>query len=248
MIRTLSPPLIRTALVCLLAALATALLPGAASAQSAQIETELRLERRLLALDLAAYREARTVEQRARDLMTQTGTRMDQALTGSSVALGTLESLYTELAASKAAAQIAADRVDWQLLRLQDRLRRIGFLEGELRPGGAGATAADALSGRWRVRLLPQNQTAVFELSVSGTIVSGTYRIDGGSSGSLRGTFAEGRLRLERVDAARGFDTVYLGTLGTQEGVTTIRGSWAANELASGQPARGEWVASREGT
>ncbi len=220
-----------------------------ATAQNAQVETELRLERRLLALDLAAYREARTVEQRTRDLMTQTAARVDQALTGTSVALGTVENLYNELAASKAAARIAAERVDWQLLRFQDRLRRIGFLEGELgaRPGAA-ERAADPVSGRWRVRLLPQNQTAVFELSLSGTLVSGTYRIDGGSSGSLRGTYAEGRIRLERIDAARGFDTVYLGTLQAVEGATQIRGSWTATELASGQPAQGEWVAAREGT
>lgn len=220
-----------------------------ATAQNAQVETELRLERRLLALDLAAYREARTVEQRTRDLMTQTAARVDQALTGTSVALGTVENLYNELAASKAAARIAAERVDWQLLRFQDRLRRIGFLEGELgaRPGAA-ERAADPVSGRWRVRLLPQNQTAVFELSLSGTLLSGTYRIDGGSSGSLRGTYAEGRIRLERIDAARGFDTVYLGTLQAVEGATQIRGSWTATELASGQPAQGEWVAAREGT
>ncbi|HET9226619.1 MAG TPA: hypothetical protein VFR31_08115, partial [Thermoanaerobaculia bacterium] len=98
-------------------------------AVSAQIEIELRLERKLLALDLAAYREARAVETRTGQELAQVTGRLDQALAGGSVALGTLEALHLELSSARAASQIAADRVEWQVLRLEDRLRRIGFLE-----------------------------------------------------------------------------------------------------------------------
>jgi hypothetical protein len=220
---------------------------SAASAASIQIETDLRLERKLLALDLAAYREARTVEQRTRDQVGQVTGRLDQALTGDSLALGTLESVHLELSTARAASQIAADRVEWQIQRIEDRLRRIGFLEGEM--GGSAAAPRDLLSGRWRVTVLPQNQTGTFDLTLNGTLVSGSYTLSGGSvpgaTGSFRGTYADNHLRLERVDARRGADSVFLGSVDPATG--RLSGTWTANDLASGQPARGDWSAVREG-
>jgi hypothetical protein len=225
---------------------------SAVSAASAQIATELRLERKLLALDLAAYREARTLEQRTRDQVAQSTARLDQALTGESLALGTLESVHLELASSRAASQIAADRVEWQLQRIEDRLRRIGFLEGEA--GGRAANIAgaprDPLSGRWSVVILPQNQTGTFDLTLNGTLVAGSYTLSGGnlvgsSAGSFRGTYADNHLRLERVDARRGSDSVFLGSVDPATG--RLSGTWSANDLASGQPARGDWSATRSG-
>ena len=231
-------------LVCL-AAPAAAQSPtdaGGRSPASVQIDTDLRLERKLLSLDLAAYREARTVEQRAWELRTQVAGRLDQALAGASMSLGTLEGLHLEHASAKAATQIAADRVEWQLQRIQDRLRRIGFLEGEL---GQPAPARDPVSGVWQVSILPQNQTGTFQIDVNGTLVTGSYTLSGGVSGSFRGTYSENRLRLERIDSRRGFDSVFLGSVDPATG--RLGGSWTANDLASGQPASGTWSAIRQG-
>jgi hypothetical protein len=218
------------------------------SAASIQIEIDLRLERKLLALDLAAYREARTVEQRTRDQVGQVTGRLDQSLTGDSLALGTLESVHLELSSARAASQIAADRVEWQIQRIEDRLRRIGFLEGEM--SGRAAEPRDLLTGRWRVIILPQNQTGTFDLTLNGTLVSGSYTLTGGNltgsnTGSFRGTYADNRLRLERVDARRGFDSVFHASVDPATG--RLSGTWTANDLASGQPARGDWSATREG-
>jgi hypothetical protein len=218
------------------------------TAASAQIATDLRLERKLLALDLAAYREARSVEQHTRDQVGQAATKLDQALTGDSVALGTLESVHLELSSARAASQIAAERVEWQLNRLEDRMRRIGFLESE-----SGVRAAesprDPLTGHWSVVVLPQNQVGSFDLVLNGTLVSGSYTLSGANlgtaAGSFRGTYADTHLRLERVDARRGFDSVFLGTVDPATG--RLSGTWSANDLASGQPARGDWSAVREG-
>jgi hypothetical protein len=236
-------------LLALLPALAGAQ-DSASSAVSGQIETELRLERKLLALDLAAYREARGVEQHTRELAAQSAGHLDQALNGDSLALGTLETAHLELSSSRAAAQIAADRVEWQLQRIEDRLRRIGFLEGEA--GGRAAAPRDPLTGRWNVIVLPQKQTGTFDLTLNGTLVSGSYSLNGGgvlgswgSSGSFRGTYAGNHLRLERIDARRGSDSVYLGSVDPATG--RLSGTWTANDLASGQPARGDWSATREG-
>lgn len=221
------------------------------TAASAQIATDLRLERKLLALDLAAYREARGVEQRTRDQLAQSAARLDQALAGDSVALGNLETVHLELSSAQAASRIAAERMEWQIQRIEDRLRRIGFLESE--SGGRAAEAPrdprDPLTGRWRVVILPQNQTGTFDLTLNGTLVAGSYSLSGGniaaSTGSFRGTYSENRLRLERVDARRGSDSVFLGTVDPATG--RLSGTWSANDLASGQPARGDWSATRDG-
>jgi hypothetical protein len=99
------------------------------------------------------------------------------------------------------------------------------------------------------VVILPQNQTGTFNLTLNGTLVSGSYTLSGGnlaaSAGSFRGTYADNRLRLERVDARRGFDSVFLGTV--DSATSRLSGTWSANDLASGQPARGDWSATREG-
>ena len=234
-------------LTLLAAALATGQTPAqetatTRNAASAQIETDLRLERKLLSLDLAAYREARALEVRTRDQLTAVTGRLDQALTGSSMSLGTLEGVHMELSSARAASQIAADRVEWQIQRLEDRLRRIGFLEGEAgRPG----TPTDPVSGTWQVTVRPQNQTGTWELALNGTLVSGSYRMNGGAAGSFRGTYTDNRLRLERVDATRGFDSVFLGSVDPATG--RLSGSWTAQDLASGQPAQGDWSAVRNG-
>jgi hypothetical protein len=228
--------------VALAPAQETATTRNAATPAMAQIETDLRLERKLLSLDLAAYREARALEMRTRDQLTTVTGRLDQALTGTSMALGTLEGIHMELSSARAASQIAADRVEWQIQRLEDRLRRIGFLEGEAgRPG----TPTDPVSGTWRVTVRPQNQTGTWELALNGTLVTGSYRMSGGAAGSFRGTYTDNRLRLERVDATRGFDSVFLGSVDPATG--RLSGSWTAQDLASGQPAQGDWSAVRNG-
>jgi hypothetical protein len=217
----------------------TAPIPAASPAQS-QVQNQLQIERKLLALDLVSYREARTREQAARTRIDEAMQRLDQSLAGASLALGTLETLFDELSSARAAAQIAAQRVDWQVQRLQDRMRQISFLEGEV--GGAGRPASGSVIGRWRVQILPQNVAGVFDLRLDGTVISGTYQV-GTSKGSLRGTYVDRNLRLERIDAQGGFDSIFLGTF--DPAAQTITGSWTANELASGQPTRGSWNASR---
>ncbi len=238
--------------------LASVLAVGAASAQGtaaseasaasastppvapSRVQNDLDLERKLLSLDLVSYHEARVREQAARAQVDDAGQKLDQALAGDSLALGTLESLFDVLSASRASVQIAAQRVDWSVQRLQDRLRRISFLEGEL--GGARAVRPGSVAGRWQVQILPQNVGGIFDLRLDGTVVSGTYQI-GTSKGSWRGTFVDNDLRLERIDSKGGFDSVFSGTF--NPATQTITGSWTANELASGQPTRGDWTASR---
>lgn len=211
-----------------------------ASPSPARVQSDLQLERKLLSLDLVSYHEARVREQAARAQVDDAGQKLDQALAGDSLALGTLETLFDVLSASRASVQIAAQRVDWSVQRLQDRMRRISFLEGEL--GGGQGARPNSIAGRWQVRMTPQNVTGVFDLRLDGTVVSGSYQI-GTTKGSWRGTFVDNNLRLERIDAKGGFDSVFSGIFDPV--AQTISGSWTANELASGQPTRGDWTAAR---
>ena len=211
----------------------------------AQIQMTLRLERGLLSLDMVAYNEARARDQSARDAVAQVATLMDQAMGGESLNLGTLESLRDQMAAAREASRITGARLDEGLARLQERLRRIGFLEGELSGGGTGARAAapDVLTGRWRVRLQPQDLAGTFELRRAGTTVTGSYRMADGSNGTFQGTFVNNFLRLERVDSARGSDSILVGTVAGEN----IAGTWTSNVLVTGGPTRGDWTAVREG-
>ena len=211
----------------------------AESAAQSPGQTELRLERRLLALDLVTFNEARERERRAQQAVNEVLTRLDQALAGDAVTLGTLEALQNDLDAAHAAARITEERLAAQLARIEERLRRIGLLEGET----ARPAVADPISGRWQVTILPQNATATFDLRLSGTVVSGSYQVAGVSAGSFRGTYTGGNLRLERIDARGGFDSVWEATAG----IGRLAGTWMSNELVTGQPNRGSWTAVREG-
>lgn len=213
--------------------------PPVSSAASAQLQTELRLERKILALDLVSYREARAKEQTARDRVSASMQRLDQALAGDSLALGTLEALFDELSAARANASAAADQMDWQVRLLQERMRRISFLEGEISGRGLRETT---LAGRWLLLISPTSQAGTFALQLSGTAVSGTYTIDG-SSGSVRGDLSGNRVQLELLDAAGEVAYTYTGAfdLASQR----MAGTWLATELAAGRPAQGAWSATR---
>ena len=204
------------------------------------MQTELRLERRLLSLDLVSYNETRQRERRAMLRVTDVLGRLDQAMASDAMSLGALESLQDELATAREAAHTAEIRLQGQLEKLEERLRRIALLEGDT--GAASRGAADAVTGRWRVTILPQSFSAIYTFRLNGTVVSGSYQVDGGTAGSFHGSLVNGNLRLERIDSQGGFDSVWEGAVGNNH----IDGTWTTNELVTGQPNRGSWTAVRE--
>jgi hypothetical protein len=233
--------MIRAIVLCLLLLLFPVLAEAQETAGTATgaNQVELRLEQRLLSLDLLGYNQTRDRERLASQRVTEILGRLDQALASDAVSLGALESLQDELATARGVAHAAEDKLNAQLDKLQERLRRIALLEGD---NAATQRAADPLTGRWRVTILPQNITAVFDLRLDGTVVSGNYQVAGSTAGSFRGSLASGRLRLERLDARGGFDSVWEGTVAADR----IAGTWMSNELVTGQPNRGDWTAVRE--
>ncbi len=128
--------------------------------------------------------------------------------------------------------------------RIQDRFRTIRLLEERL------AALEDRvheitgpLEGKWDVVLLPSSQRGAFSLTQRGTLVSGTYQLEGGWSGSLQGTLVNRKVRLERIDSKLGRSAEFEGYLSSDG--SRIRGTWRSYEMSAADAASGQWSAVR---
>ena len=237
------------ALLAVLALLLTALPAAAQALAEDALRRTLDLERRLVLEDLAAFERARTAETEAR-------TRLDEVLAqvqavargtvaGSGAAVNNLERLEPRLETAAADLAAAARRSSGTLARLEGRVQRLRLLAVMV---GAGEVppVADVLTGTWQVTVDPGARPGVFELRQDATLVTGTYRMQDGRRGSLRGTFVDGVVKLDRVDAERGFESTFEGELAA--GAQAIAGEWTATELAEGDVSGGEWTAVKAGS
>ena len=100
------------------------------------------------------------------------------------------------------------------------------------------------LSGAWQLTVEP-GQEGVAYIQQQGTLVTGTYSLSGGFSGSFRGTFVAGKVRLERIDSQFGFAAIFYGRLVGRGPNARLQGNWEATQLASGLPSMGSWTATR---
>ncbi|HKA37128.1 MAG TPA: hypothetical protein VKH43_09935 [Thermoanaerobaculia bacterium] len=123
--------------------------------------------------------------------------------------------------------------------RIVERRRSIASLEAELSP-----RKLDAITGRWAVTVDPGSQRGFFRMTLDGTIVSGEYALEGGYTGSLRGTLVTDRLRLERVDSTLGFSAIFYGRVARD--LTSISGTWETTTFGGGTTTNGVWRAVRE--
>ena len=127
----------------------------------------------------------------------------------------------------KGAARIAATRAELELVL------------------GRGRGVRDPLSGTWTMVWEPGGQKGLLHLILDGTLVQGTYQMEGGWTGSMRGSLVNRRVRLERIDAQLGFAAIFYGDLQLDGDVPRMVGKWEATQLASGLPSAGAWVAER---
>jgi hypothetical protein len=110
------------------------------------------------------------------------------------------------------------------------------------RLSGGAATTGAPLTGTWTLVVEP-GQEGVAYLQQQGTLVTGTYSLSGGFSGSFRGTFVAGKVRLERIDSQIGFAAIFYGRLVGSGRNRRLQGNWEATQLASGLPSAGTWGA-----
>jgi hypothetical protein len=209
----------------------------------AGLEAQLRVEERLLADDLRAYGEARDQERQALSELEEVAARLDAAVSGLTPRLEDLEQIEIERAVAQAAAEVIGRRVADLRLRLLERVRRTAALRQELFQRAGLAAEADPISGRWRVEIGSPRQEGTFDLRLLGSVVEGTFAFEAGRTGSLRGTYVAGRLRLERIDAQRGLDGTFEGSVDPATGVA--RGFWSPALLSDGGPGGAGWSAVR---
>jgi hypothetical protein len=128
--------------------------------------------------------------------------------------------------------------------RMRERARRIGLLDERLASLQARVTeAAGPLSARWDVVLLPLNQRGTFSLLQNGTLISGTYTLDGGWTGSLQGTCVNRKVYLQRIDSKLGRSAEFEGYLSADG--TQIRGTWTSYDVSGQGASNGQWSAVR---
>ena len=121
----------------------------------------------------------------------------------------------------------------------------IASIELEVRRLVAEVGGPDApLTGAWRFAVEP-GQEGVAYLQQQGTLVTGTYTLSGGFTGSFRGTFVAGKVRLERIDSQYGFAAIFYGRLVGRGKNARLQGNWEATQLSSGLPSMGSWTATR---
>ena len=201
----------------------------------------LDVERRLLAEDAGELREARAAEAAAAALVDELIAGLDEAVAAGAPppAVAALEGSVAEAAAALSAAAV---RVERALATLGERLRRMRVLAAGV-GGAAEATVPDVLSGNWAVEVQPGAISGQFQIEQYGTLLSGSYRFDDGSRGSLEGTYAGGLVRLRRIDVVSGFDATFEGRVG--EAAARLAGRWQATVLGRGGAGGGDWVAVR---
>jgi len=121
----------------------------------------------------------------------------------------------------------------------------IASIELEVRRLAAEVGGPDApLTGAWRFAVEP-GQEGVGYIQQQGTLVTGTYSLSGGFTGSFRGTFVAGKVRLERIDSQYGFAAIFYGRLVGRGKNARLQGNWEATQLSSGLPSIGTWTATR---
>jgi hypothetical protein len=203
-------------------------------------KAELARERRRLASDVRALAD---VSRRLETALSQLTAASRAVADGASrTDVGPDEILRREDAVEGSEQEVRSLLERRRLLadRLVERRRSIAALEADLQ----ARKPPDVLSGRWTVTVEPGEQRGIFQMKLEGTLVSGDFTLEGGYSGSLRGTLISDRLRIERVDSRLGFSTVYFGRV-ARDG-NSIAGTWESTALGGGAPGSGRWRAVRE--
>ncbi len=171
----------------------------------------------------------------------QTGLLMDAQREGETVdSLRLRDERLREVEADLLAALSKSQQLRRSMLENRTMLAAIE-VEVQRLASAVGETEAP-LNGTWRL-VMESGQEGLAYLQQQGTLVSGTYALSGGFTGSLRGTFVSGKVRLERIDSQIGFAAIFYGRLERRGENPILQGNWEATQLASGLPSRGGWTA-----
>lgn len=214
--------------------------PAAAQSDEAVLRRALDLERRLLRQQLTDYSGARQQEITAEARLDQVAVEISQQAQRPSPSATALTRLRVELDEAVAAAAASAEKSRRLRESIDSRVQALALMSSLLAAARPEAVA-DVLTGSWRVTIAPHDLGGTFELRQDGTAVAGDFRLDDGRGGSLRGSFIDNRLLLERVDSQRGFDAIFEGYVSARDG--RMAGFWQPTDLATGGSGGGGWAA-----
>jgi hypothetical protein len=207
------------------------------------LESEIKLERKLLDGDIVALNFAYRSWTKSVGRVTELQDSLLQATKSDRVTAAAIDDLVQQIAAEMALSMSYSHQVQILNERILNRRQRIEVLDDERSSSQAQEEAEDPLSGDWEVAVSPPDMAGKFTLSLSGSLISGTYQLSGGWKGSLKGTLVGNRIRLERIDTEQGFMAVYYGKLDRE--ALTIQGTWESTLFTTGGPMTGNWTARR---
>jgi hypothetical protein len=214
----------------------------------AQVADSLREQAKVREMVLAGQvREMVEIREELREVWTrleqQSGGLLQAQSEGETVdSLRLRDADLREIEAQMRAAVSRSQQLRRSMLENREMLAAIG-IEIERLTAVVGVAEAP-LNGTWRLVVEP-GQDGFAYLQQQGTLVSGTYALSGGFTGSFRGTFVSGKVRLERIDSQIGFAAIFYGRLVGRGENLRLQGNWEATQLASGLPSRGSWTATR---
>ena len=221
------------------------LLPVAAPASSITLsrllDSEIKLERKLLEGDIAALNSTFRSWNKSVGRITDLQDSLLLATKAEHVSAANIDDLVQQVAAEMALSMAYQNQLQILNERILNRQQRIEVMDDERGISQAQEEAEDPLSGDWEVTVTPPDMTGKFTLALSGTLISGTYQLSGGWKGSLKGTLVGNRVRLERIDTEQGFMAVYYGKLDRES--LAIQGTWESTLFTTGGPMTGNWTA-----
>jgi hypothetical protein len=218
--------------------------PGGPDAVAA-VRASLDVERALLQEDTQRYRtlasrRARSIGQ-LEDLYHSLDAAVKRTDRGGAEAIRRVMD-QIELAERDRAALLASERV--VVSRIGERLSKIAMFEERVELMAAEAKQGRGLlGGVWRITMLPIEQRGTFRIDQAGTILSGTYNLEGGFTGSLQGTLVERKVYLVRIDSKLGRSMEFEGYVSADG--ERIRGTWLNYEMAGERGSNGQWAAER---
>jgi hypothetical protein len=150
-----------------------------------------------------------------------------------------LDEMESERDALLRAQRLVVDRIAQHFQRLELFQVQLDVLQAREDP------STGALTGTWDLVLMPGEQRGTVQLQQTGALVSGTYELQGGWSGSLQGTLVNRKVFLVRIDSKLGKSMELEGFLSSDGNL--IRGSWLNYALEGNAGSTGQWSARRRG-
>ena len=129
---------------------------------------------------------------------------VNDAIANPQVKVAELRRLEDALTDARDAATHAAEDAAALRRRIYDSIEQMELLGAEMElPEGDLVSSAD-VDGMWRAEWDSSGDFGVVKLETKGNLVTGTYRITDGRSGTLSGTVTDREMRVETINAQTG--------------------------------------------